>query len=875
MSNFLGWSKVSKIIRETIDSNDRLNDSQKNSVIQITERIANTGVVIADEVGMGKTRIAVELIHAVKQAGGRVAIIVPTTLGFQWQKELNEREIDLAPNHTINSLWRFMHAWSDEDNHEPWGEKQVVMLSQNFANWRIGGKSHSSRWALLPEIYAQYRKKSNDRLPQGYHYHNDLHNVYDAKHCARWIIDNVYDSLKHTPSRKALLHVYDNFEWGKSSFGGDSFSSGELNSELLEKSIGLGLGAFDLIVIDEAHKSRGDFSSLSRILEKVIIQNPNARRLAMTATPVELDASQWKKMLERIQVPIELRTKVLNSIDEYADAVDALQKCWKSDAPTRERYKVAAKKFEQGLSPYLLRRDKRQEEAIALFHQVSDLPINAYRKQSKVEVAFSGLTPQWKNILCSAEGLSAVSKMNEDATAKRLRLTLGNGHGLASLLDKVNDSQTNGENEYNAAYVDEQGLELSLHDKKRLARAQWWTSNIAKGYQDGNASLYQHPAILKAIEEIETDIFNGQKALVFGRFTRPMRVLVNLLNARAMLRSLSTEGGFWPQRKIHEGVGGDDRDSEVHAVRFACQQLKLNWDVDKVNELLQKQYEQHTNIIDQRKQHLIQKIAESRGVLDARCKALFSAFEAATNDNNCRKTAGPALILLTRAIYEIAEAGNEELTSKQITQAFQDLMGAVTAENEGDSDNNGELEEKEAADLWPTIVERIREEFSHVIGGLARLMYGGTSAASRRMLQLGFNRKNSYPQVLVAQSVVGREGLNLHEACRIVYLLHPEWNPGVVEQQIGRVDRLGSRWEKEFNDYIKSDNKSDLPFIEVKPIIFEGTYDEYNWQVLQNRWDKLRSQLHGVVIPEQEREENPDLYDELCRVAPCFNGGRS
>ncbi len=872
MSNFIGWSKVSKIIRATIDSNDRLNDSQKNSVIQITERIANTGVVIADEVGMGKTRIAVELIHAVKQAGGRVAIIVPTTLGFQWQKELNEREIDLAPNHTINSLWRFMHAWSDEDNHEPWGEKQVVMLSQNFANWRIGGKSHSSRWALLPEVYALFRKKGSSQVPRGYHKHDDLVEM-DAEHCARWIIDNTFEAPSDTPSRKVLQHIYDNFEWGKSSFGGDSFSSGELNSELLEKSIGLGLGAFDLIVIDEAHKSRGELSSLNRILEEVIIQNPNAKRLAMTATPVELDASQWKQMLQRIQVPTEQLTEVLNSVDQYAEAVVALQKCWKSDAPTRERYKVAAKKFEQGLSPYLLRRDKRQEEAVALFYQESGLPVNAYRKQSKVEVAFADLTPQWKNILCSAEGLSAVSKMNEDATAKRLRLTLGNGHGLASLLDKVNDSQTNGENEYHAAYVNEQSLELSLHDKKRIARAKWWTSNIAKGYQDGNASLYQHPAILKAIEEIETDISNGQKALVFGRFTRPMRVLVNLLNARAMLRSLSTKGGFWPQSKIHEGVGGDDRDSEVHAVRFACQQLKPNWNIDKVNKLLKKQYDQHAYIIDQRKQHLIQKIADSGGLLDERCKTLFSVFKTATNNNKTGRAADPNLILLTRAIYEVAEAGSKELSSQETAQAFIDIMGVVTVENEGDSNSNDVLDNNEALDLWPIIVERIREEYSHVRGGLARLMYGDTSAASRRILQLGFNRKNSYPQVLVAQSVVGREGLNLHQACRIVYLLHPEWNPGVVEQQIGRVDRLGSRWEKEFNDYIKSDNISGLPFIEVKPIIFEGTYDEYNWQVLQNRWDKLRSQLHGVVIPEQERDENPDLYDELCRAAPCFNGG--
>jgi len=138
MSDFLGWSEVSNIINHTLENNGRLNDSQKASVKNILMRIESSGVIIADEVGMGKTRIAVELIQAVKEAGGRVAIVIPTTLGFQWQKELNERESDLAPKHTINSLWRYMQAWSDDENSEHLDEEPIVLVSHNFANWRIG-----------------------------------------------------------------------------------------------------------------------------------------------------------------------------------------------------------------------------------------------------------------------------------------------------------------------------------------------------------------------------------------------------------------------------------------------------------------------------------------------------------------------------------------------------------------------------------------------------------------------------------------------------------------------------------------------------------------------------------------------------------------
>ena len=82
--------------------------------------------------------------------------------------------------------------------------------------------------------------------------------------------------------------------------------------------------------------------------------------------------------------------------------------------------------------------------------------------------------------------------------------------------------------------------------------------------------------------------------------------------------------------------------------------------------------------------------------------------------------------------------------------------------------------------------------------------------------------------MLVAQSLVGREGLNLHKSCRIVLLLHLEWNPGVVE---------------------------------------------HNWKVLRERWDNLRAQLHGYVIsPEfaSVNHEDQPSFDEISNAAPDF-----
>ena len=64
----------------------------------------------------------------------------------------------------------------------------------------------------------------------------------------------------------------------------------------------------------------------------------------------------------------------------------------------------------------------------------------------------------------------------------------------------------------------------------------------------------------------------------------------------------------------------------------------------------------------------------------------------------------------------------------------------------------------------------------------------------------------------------------------------------------------------------------DAPRIEIRPVIFRGTYDEHNWAVLRARWDELRAQLHGVVIPsgDQVEPEYAELHAEILSAAPDF-----
>jgi hypothetical protein len=158
-------------------------------------------------------------------------------------------------------------------------------------------------------------------------------------------------------------------------------------------------------------------------------------------------------------------------------------------------------------------------------------------------------------------------------------------------------------------------------------------------------------------------------------------------------------------------------------------------------------------------------------------------------------------------------------------------------------------------------------------GGFCRLMDGSMAMSTRRIVQERFNRKCAMPRVLVAQSLVGREGLNLHRACRRVVLFHPEWNPAIVEQEIGRVDRIRSLWNQMAIEWKKNgSNPQVYPKIECTFVVFKGTYDEWQFRTLESRRRSLEAQLFGALLNEEalarlEKEERQRILD----VAPNFD----
>jgi superfamily II DNA or RNA helicase len=882
---FQGWEAVAEHLRQQADlqaqiaeekgeDSTHLNQGQRASLRAIATRIVSNGVVIADEVGMGKTRIAVEVARCVIKSGGRVAILVPPGLGYQWQAELRDGEINDVPP-ILRSLGAYLAPWAD--NQQPWFAKHTVMVSHAFTNWRLSKTAAVWRWALVPELYARWREMTDQRLPRGYHDDPTLARGWTCGAAAKSIVAGLPKNRKH-PIRR-LLEQFAEIQWPRPLDPAEYAQYAPMRN-WLERSVGIGLGAFDLIITDEAHKSRGTESGLSRLLERVIVSSDTARRLALTATPVELDVSQWQSTLSRLDLDSATLVRVQEAASQYADAVKRVRQAWRSSPEARAAYKIAAARFQETLSPYLLRRDKREDPDVRSFYAHSGLPINAYRKEIEISLNTTDLPAAWRKAVCAAESLSVVTRQSSDPVAKRLRLTLGNGHGISALLDQIKrvDDDQRQEQLDGANAVNEQNEEAGNNaDVKRQERAEWWLNVISQAFDQGGESLFDHPSIKVAVEAIEKETERGEKVLVFGRFTRPLRALVDLLNAREMLRRVQNKEP-WPQTKVHGDRDGDAENSEWLAVRAAHRQLMSPIQLDTLDETLRASYERERQRREQFRERLVPEI--ERGWQEhnpgARFKVIFDAFCRSVDANTPGEgVEQSSLALVARAMMELLE--NTEARPSEYVITFCQLIEAVCDKDNGD-DEEHEIDDDKATELWDQIEARLRGEYNRTQGGFARLMNGATRPESRRMIQLAFNRAESFPSVLVAQSLVGREGLNLHKSCRIVVLLHPEWNPGVVEQQIGRVDRVDSRWCNELKKALNSQTPADqLPRIEVRPVIFRGTYDEHNWKVLRERWDNLRAQLHGDVIsPEfaSPTQDDQELFDEIFDAAPNFSPNR-
>jgi len=890
----MNWQDAGGLLSR-ITNSDWLNQGQCNTLHALGERLPRqNGCVIADEVGMGKTRIAVALAKTVKECGGRVCVVIPPGLGAQWKAEFAKGGLTGLPE-VVHSL----KVFHENNGDEGWLKEKIVLVSHFFTNWQIQVNSPASRWGLLPLLYRLWHKKEHGNIPWG---SGNCFNEYPALTRLEPLADLIY---RHCRPRlgvisRRLREQNRTWRWLCDPV---SYTVDLLRPDM-EKIIGLGLGRFDLVIIDEAHKARRSESNLTRLLDNVLWRARDCRYLAMTATPVELGVEDWRVTLGRVGFSGLGLNNALEAARNYAASLQTLRRCWRTDAAARENFENMARAFYEALSPYVLRRDKREDEAVIAWRKNKG-DFFSYRQVTLSAIEPLDLPLAWKRALCASEAFSVIA--GTGPLLKRVRLTVGNGHGIAAVLDTPqHDEELDAAQDKDSEEQDKNDSPTSLTEYKRQERIKWWEKNLAApfaGHNNPNSALFEHPAILKAAGLIESITAGGEKVLVFGRFTRPLRILTALLNAREMIRRLAAldkgdQGMFWPQ----EGLGSDRPAPKTglpsdldpghppdlepgllrQAVIFALKQMGHDWSLEEVDDKLKKQYGQQATRRESFRKALVASLEKGlaetnrehgggsgdRFVLDALDR--LRQAEPANNERNIFLNFSNAVMEITGFNQESSAFNRESVDiPRKCAEAFEQLVNTFTdpAEDYTEGTEDATLLD----DVWASVCDYLKE-YSAPRGTFARLMYGPTSLPARRVMQAAFNRAEAWPRVLVAQSLVGREGLNLHESCRHVVLLHPEWNPGVVEQQIGRVDRYNSLWSR----YVQK-NIFDKP-ITVHPVIFQETYDEHNWKVLFERWMEWRAQLQGEIIPPhdispEDELTHGDILEKIRSHAPRFSPG--
>jgi hypothetical protein len=208
-------------------------------------------------------------------------------------------------------------------------------------------------------------------------------------------------------------------------------------------------------------------------------------------------------------------------------------------------------------------------------------------------------------------------------------------------------------------------------------------------------------------------------------------------------------------------------------------------------------------------------------------------------------------LLVERFFQREALLGQKESMFERIVVFLEDLQGA-----------SGDIADPTSARAVKLGAMRMRNAKP------VELVTGNTDQERRQKVFQGFNSP-LMPEVLICTQV-GGEGIDLHRYCRTVIHYDLPWNPAIVEQRTGRVDRIGSKTFRERE-------RDDKVFLEVSVPYLAGTYDERIFEELRVRAQTFEVLTGGSVSADSPstakgggkgRGEEPGLPIDLLMENP-------
>lgn len=330
---------------------------QEDTVLEALDILdAEPGVVLADEVGMGKTYEALGIIAAFRQQDPKSRIIVITPgpdLNTKWKSEF-ERFSD--PKTTLFDFQKEVYAAEDlSDFVQNARDHRILLAPITLFQGARGGYDQS----FLLSLYFWWREAQGARLHG--HTVNAVLNRFREGRLSRVDVENEL-FLGHIPFDKVRPHLDEAFRKGRRAdehsglddlFGGEGYRAFE-NEDRVRRALDLArfrlvralLPDFSLLVVDEAHKLKNAQSLRSQAVDTVFWRK-YAKTLFLTATPFQLSVEELHQVFVTFSnargAPADVMDRAqrfFTDIREYQEAYTRLQKSWSSlDA-------VSAREFE-------------------------------------------------------------------------------------------------------------------------------------------------------------------------------------------------------------------------------------------------------------------------------------------------------------------------------------------------------------------------------------------------------------------------------------------------------------------------------------------------------------------------------------------------
>ena len=314
-------------------------ERQEDTVLRALDMLEQQpGVVLADEVGMGKTYEALGVVAARHHADStrRMLILTPgPDLNTKWTKELRAFSDKQLPMYrpfdeqyaTADSLQQLVRIRHDK----PILVAPITMFQ--------GARAREFNRHLLSLFFEWRGDHGHTRNAAFKRYHDGEPTRVDVRQEKflgeiDWpqiepLLDDVFRGTKgRRPSR--MVRGYE--EHGLDYFAQDAVD--DAIAELRFRLVGALLPPLDLLVVDEAHKLK-NAASLRAVALREVFDQRFEKALFLTATPFQLDVTELRQVLDLFRLarsaPSDLADRadtLLSDIEEYKSAYRDFESSW-------------------------------------------------------------------------------------------------------------------------------------------------------------------------------------------------------------------------------------------------------------------------------------------------------------------------------------------------------------------------------------------------------------------------------------------------------------------------------------------------------------------------------------------------------------------